>query len=247
MSKVCKNCNAIVDDDSRFCTQCGSKEFIVSEAPQPAPQQQYYAPQQDYVPASKKKSNKKLIAILASVLAVVVAGVILIIALAGGNSYEDIFDNMVDAVINGEFEKMEELLPPDVLKKVEEKEGQTFEEMLEQNEEKLEVYSEYIRGKFEDRYGDDFKLEYEIIEANEVSESKLKKIAAALEKEYGVDADDVEDVRDLKIETTVTGSKKEETNTSGFSVVKYDGSWYPLQYKEKSSGKITATFMNLEF
>jgi len=102
MSKICKNCNAVIEDDSKFCIQCGSNEFIVNEAPQ-----------QYYVPAPKKKSNK-LFAIIGG--AVIVALVlVLLLVFVGGKPYQGAVDIMFEARYEGDTDDIDELVPEFVL------------------------------------------------------------------------------------------------------------------------------------
>ena len=75
MSKVCRQCGAAFDDETRFCTNCGSNDLVSN-----AHQQNYYAQ-----PTVAKKGNAKLFGIIGVAAAAVVV-VILLIVLLGKKS-----------------------------------------------------------------------------------------------------------------------------------------------------------------
>ena len=212
MSKVCKNCNAVVDDDSRFCIQCGSNEFIVSEAPQ-----------QDYAPVPKKKSNKKLFALIGGAIAVVLVAVLLFVFL-GGKSYENAINVMLEARYEGNFDNIDELIPEFVL----EKKGIEIDDLRERIEEDWQENKYYIYKS----YGEDFEVTMEVLMEKEVPEKNLKKAAKFLNEWYGVEEDDVSKAYEVICLLTIEGEKAVDAASIEMEVIKIDGDWYLAEFSD---------------
>jgi len=209
MSKICKNCNAVIEDDSKFCIQCGSNEFIVNEAPQ-----------QYYVPAPKKKSNK-LFAIIGG--AVIVALVlVLLLVFVGGKPYQGAVDIMFEARYEGDTDDIDELVPEFVL----EKKGMDIESLREKIEENWQSNESYL----ETRYGDDYEITMEILMEKELSERNLRKAAIYLETEYGIERDEVTEAYNVIYSITIEGSEDIYVVSNEIDVIKIDGDWYPVEF-----------------
>lgn len=90
---ICKHCGAENRDEVSFCVSCG--EALEKEAPK----------------AVEKLPKKQLLTWL-SVGAVAVLALILCIALLFGNEAENTAEDLYDAVIDYDFDKVVDLLPP---------------------------------------------------------------------------------------------------------------------------------------
>lgn len=244
MSKVCKNCGSVFEDDANFCTQCGSNELVSNEAPQQeAPQQetpQQETPQQEtpennyYAPAPEVKKfdfkallkKKALLGAIAGALVVVILLAIFIPMIFKG--YKKAIDNYIDVSINGKVNKIEKLAPKEYWEYLEDEEEVDIDELIDELEEEWEDQEEYI----EEQYGKRIKATYKVTKKKEVSKKVLKGIAEAIEDEYDIDSKKVKKVYDLKVKVTIKGSEDEDTNSAKLSVAKIGGSWYVINYYE---------------
>ncbi len=234
MSKICKKCGLSVDVDAKFCTQCGSNEFVTDEAPaQEAPQQE--APQENYyVPAQEAKKfdfagllkNKTLIGAVAGALVVVILAIIFIPMIFSG--YKKAIDNYLDVSFKGQLKKIEKLAPKEYWEYLEDEEEIDLDEIIDELEEEWEGQEELL----EDTYGKRVKATYKVTKKKEVSKKVLKGIAEAIEDEYDIDSKKVKKVYELKVKLTVKGSEDEDTDTSKLNVAKIGGSWYIINYYE---------------
>lgn len=243
MSKVCKNCGSVFEDDANFCTQCGSNELALNEAPQQeaptqeTPENNYYAP----APEAKKfdfaglLKNKTLIGVVAGVLVVVILASIFIPMLFKG--YKKAIDNYLDVMAKGNVKKIEKIAPKEYWEYLEDEEDLDIDELIEELEEDWEDQEEEI----EEQYGKRVKISYKVTKKKEVTKKVLKGIAEAIEEKYDIDSKKVTKVYDIKVKVTIKGSEDEDTDSSKLSVAKIGGSWYVINYYE-SDDEYTVRF-----
>ena len=219
MSIICKNCNAVLDDDSKFCTQCGSTELVINEAP--------------------KKSNKKLFAIIGGAVAVVLVAVLLLV-FVGGKSYQSVLDDYAE-LLSGNVEKIEELekfAPIAIWDFYEKEEGESIDEI------KAEL-KEDIKEDFPDvkeRFGADYKCSLEVLREEEVSENDLYRIADYVEETYELDGDLVEKAYNITVKQTREGSEYISVSSGELAVLKVDGEWYLVALRENNDGQYQVKF-----
>ena len=99
MKKVCKNCNAVVEDDAIFCVNCGSEEIMEIEEAQPTCQ-------------AGKKCNKKLCTVF-GIIGIVILAIILVLAFIGKEPYDDAI-KLYENILNGEVDGIEKLAPEEI-------------------------------------------------------------------------------------------------------------------------------------
>lgn len=229
MSKICKRCGASFDDDTMFCTNCGSNEFVSNDA-----QQNYYA-----APKAKKCCNKKLIGIIGAAVAVVLV-VVLAISLFGGKPYQSVLDTIIDGRL-GDYSDYKDLAPEAYWEWYEDKYDVSIDDKLEEAQENAEDDLEDLKEK----YGDDFDVSIEVLREEEIEEKVLSKMADYIEKKYDIDADSVEAAYDLTMKFTQEGSEYISITTDKAAVMKVDGEWYPISYNEttiEEDGKTVKTY-----
>lgn len=197
--KFCPNCGAELADDAGFCGACGTK-LTVEGTNEAAPE--------------KKAGgiDKKFVGIICVAIAVVVAIVILITRLAGGGykkavkEYFAFFNNkQTDAM---ELEKLTtmkaeydfEKVCLDVFAKAadDEEDALDLASMIAGVGDRTEFYED-LYDDFEDTYGKNWKITYEIKKEKEIKKSDLKDIQESINEdgedtldEFG-DFDDFED------------------------------------------------------
>ena len=149
---------------------------------------------------------------------------------SGASSYEDALTKYFDAVYKGKTSNIEDTLPKEV-----------WEYYLDENEELSdefdstkeliaaaeENYADLYEEMIDDSdYGEFEKYDYEI-EATEVSDSKLEKIAESLEDLYDIDEDDVKKAYKLKLDGEIVFEDDEiDVDGDEYYAVKIGGKWY---------------------
>ncbi len=220
MSKICKRCGASFEDDTMFCTNCGSNEFVSNDV-----QQNYYAA------PKAKKGNKKLFGIIGAVVAVALV-VVLAVVLFGGKPYQNVLDIIADARL-GDYSDYKDLAPEAYWEWYEDKYDVSIDDKLEEAQENAEDDLEDLKEK----YGDDFDVSIEVLREEEIEEKVLSKMADYIEETYDIDADTVEAAYDLTMKYTQEGSEYISISTDKDAVIKIDGEWYPISYNETTIEK----------
>lgn len=217
MSQFCKNCGSLIDDNELFCNNCGT---------------------QDVAACVKVKKSK----VVASILIVVsVAIVVLCIAFFSGifsnkrtedkiseeqYSYNDVLDCFIDVGFEGEIDGLQDLAPQEYWNVLEDKRGMDFDEYKEIYEVTLKEQQE-LR---EDKYGKDVVVRFNENEKGYYSESNREKIVNAINEEYGIEKNLVEDVIIVKGEWIVEGSKNKRVSDGELKFVAIDGKWYMIKF-----------------
>ena len=259
MNKFCNNCGCVIDENTRFCPQCGTaaietpapaavEETPVAPVEEPAaapaasePQRKkayyYAAPSAKASPTKKKFNPKKLITILVSVLVIVGIGfgtffLLDTFGLLGNFTYKGAMKLYFDCINNADVSKMEDMAPEAYWGYLEDKYDCDFDELQKSMEEDLE----YTRQDLEEEYGEDYKFKYKIKSKSEVSTSRLKKIAKALKESYDIKASSVTKGYKLKVDFIISGSEGDDDDTSTIYVLKISGKWYLTYVTEYGDG-----------
>ncbi len=209
MSKVCRQCGAAFEDDTRFCTNCGSNDLVSNGAPQ----QNYYAQ-----PVAKK-ANKKLFGIIGIAAAAVVV-VILLIVLLGGKSYQSAIDNWFAANYEGDVEVAEDLAP----EKVFDKKDIDIDDLQDSIEKSWKSNNKSLKKE----YGSDYEVSYKVLMDKELEEDDLEDVAEYIEDTYKIDAEEVTAAYEVIIEMTIEGEDAIYVSSKNIDVIKIDGTWYPV-------------------
>lgn len=209
MSKVCRQCGAAFDDDTRFCTNCGSNDLVSN-----APQQNYYAQ-----PTVAKKGNAKLFGIIGIAAAAVVV-VILLIVLLGGKSYQSAIDTWFETSVEGNADVVEDLAPGKVL----EEKDIDIDDLQDSVEKAWKSNNKSLKKE----YGSDYEVSYKILMDKELEENDLEDVAEYIEDEYDIDAEDVTAAYEVIIEVTIEGEDAISVQSRTIDVIKIDGTWYPV-------------------
>lgn len=202
MSKFCGHCGSTLADNATFCPNCGA-----AITDQGMPQQQFNQPafQQAMpnamgAPKAGMSKNAKLAIIIAACAVAVGLIVWLIIVLLGGG-YEKPLKNYVKALEKQDVDLfVESVTPSGSLAAL-----GSLTESSARNQ-----YESRLKNMIA-KYGDDFKISYEITDKSEMTSSET---LGLVDKGYT-----------LKIKFTVSGSKKESTVTKTVKVLKTGGKW----------------------
>ncbi len=201
MSKFCGHCGSTLADNATFCPNCGA-----AITDQGMPQQQFNQPafQQAMpnamgAPKAGMSKNAKLAIIIAAAAVAIGLIVWLIIVLLGGG-YEKPLKNYVKALEKQDVDLfVESVTPSGSLGALD-----TLSESSAKSQ-----YSSRVKN-IVNKYGEDYKISYEILEKTEMSSTQT----LGLFEGYT-----------LKVKFTVSGSKKEGSVTRTVRVIKTGGKW----------------------
>ncbi len=214
--KFCPTCGAQLADDAEFCGTCGTKMPAANPATAPAPNQGQSAPNPGVpnmapVGAAPKKNNMGLIiGIAAGAVALIVILIIAFMSLGG--SYKKTVKTLVK-LYNSECKdpaKFDELYMPKSIVSSWDSTVQTFKPVFEDKDdfedftESMNMFSsiseDYLDDLYddwEDEYGKDWKITYEIKDVDKIDKDDLEDYSDELSDlgdEYELDEDDVEDL-----------------------------------------------------
>lgn len=175
----CPNCGKEVNEDARFCPHCGETTAAPKQK-NPFRKETSTGDSSSSAGKSKSVSRNKLLGIIAAVLAVIIAAVVVMLVIVNRpKPYERDLAQMVK-YLNEQYDESEETL----YKLNCWGEQYCADEMWEQ-----EVFGETYLGVWEDKtydflldayddlvdeYGSDYKISYEVVNAQELSNKKLR-------------------------------------------------------------------------
>ena len=149
---------------------------------------------------------------------------------SGAGSYEEALTKYFDATYKGKTSNIEDLLPKEIWQYCLDEYGELSDE-FDSTKEMIaaveENYADWYEEMIDDSdYGEFKKYDYEM-EADEVSDSKLEKIAESLEDLYDIDEDDVKKAYKLKLDGEIVFEDDEEdVDGDEYYAVKIGGKWY---------------------
>ena len=237
MMRCCKHCGALLEDEAKVCDFCGA----VLEVPQnviPAPQEApavipvpQVATETAAQPAKKKKLSKKTLFIVCGVLlAVIVIAVAFNILIPNPH----VAVNQYKPLLNGEFDKLEELAPKEYWEQVAKNQKVTVQQYLETRIAYLEERYEKQTAVTNSSLGNFVSVDLKVVDAEKVKEKDLAGIKKALEETYGIDADRVKNAHKLIVKMTRIYTEDSHSVPISVSAVQIDSKWYLISYSKGS-------------
>lgn len=236
MSKFCSHCGSAMEDHATVCANCGAG-VAAPQVEQPAPQVveaiPVEAPAANQLPPvvndviGKVKAKPVLAAIpVAAIVAIILIIVLLSSLFSAG--YTKPIDNLIDITFNGKFDNIEDMAPEAYWAYVEDEYDVDLDDMIDDAEDNYDELMEY----YEEEYGSNIKVSYDVLDKKELSEKKVKKIASALKDQYDIDKDALTKVYELEVELEIKGSEDDDSSGTELIVAKIDGDWYLISYYE---------------
>ena len=210
----CGACGAKNPDGAAFCQSCGAplREMQAEAVPQGGSAA-------DPIQSSQRN---KMIGIAAVAVAAIVV-VFLAFNLLGGRGYESTVTKFLDASLDGDAETIISLLPDEMVDQALEELGYHPSDRDEAVEE-LNAALQSAAGSLKEALGDNLKVSYNVVSAEDLSASKLLE----LRQSYSVYDIDVDGAKEVDVEMTVTATALDLSGTYTLTVpvVQVGRSWY---------------------
>ena len=210
----CGACGAKNPDGAAFCQTCGAplREMQAEAVPQGG----------SAADSIQSSQRNKMIGIAAVAVAAIVV-VFLAFNLLGGRGYESTVTKFLDASLDGDAETIISLLPDEMVDQALEELGYHPSDRDEAVEE-LNAALQSAAGSLKEALGDNLKVSYNVVSAEDLSASKLLE----LRQSYSVYDIDVDGAKEVDVEMTVTATALDLSGTYTLTVpvVQVGRSWY---------------------
>ena len=210
----CGACGAKNPDGAAFCQSCGAplREMQAEAVPQGG----------SAADSIQSSQRNKMIGIAAVAVAAIVV-VFLASNLLGGRGYESTVTKFLDASLDGDAETIISLLPDEMVDQALEELGYHPSDRDEAVEE-LNAALQSAAGSLKEALGDNLKVSYNVVSAEDLSASKLLE----LRQSYSVYDIDVDGAKEVDVEMTVTATALDLSGTYTLTVpvVQVGRSWY---------------------
>ena len=210
----CGACGAKNPDGAAFCQSCGAplREMQAEAVPQGG----------SAADSIQSSQRNKMIGIAAVAVAAIVV-VFLAFNLLGGRGYESTVTKFLDASLDGDAETIISLLPDKMVDQALEELGYHPSDRDEAVEE-LNAALQSAAGSLKEALGDNLKVSYNVVSAEDPSASKLLE----LRQSYSVYDIDVDGAKEVDVEMTVTATALDLSGTYTLTVpvVQVGRSWY---------------------
>lgn len=210
----CGACGAKNPDGAAFCQSCGAPlREMQAEA----------VPQGGSAADSIQSSQRNKMIGIAAVAAAAIVVVFLAFNLLGGRGYESTVTKFLDASLDGDAETIISLLPDEMVDQAMEELGYHPSDRDEAVEE-LDAALQSAAGSLKEALGDNLKVSYNVVSAEDLSASKLLE----LRQSYSVYDIDVDGAKEVDVEMTVTATALDLSGTYTLTVpvVQVGRSWY---------------------
>lgn len=210
----CGACGAKNPDGAAFCQSCGAPlREMQAEA----------VPQGGSAADSIQSSQRNKMIGIAAVAAAAIVVVFLAFNLLGGRGYESTVTKFLDASLDGDAETIISLLPDEMVDQALEELGYHPSDRDEAVEE-LNAALQSAAGSLKEALGDNLKVSYNVVSAEDLSASKLLE----LRQSYSVYDIDVDGAKEVDVEMTVTATALDLSGTYTLTVpvVQVGRSWY---------------------
>lgn len=210
----CGACGAKNPDGAAFCQSCGAPlREMQAEA----------VPQGGSAADSIQSSQRNKMIGIAAVAAAAIVVVFLAFNLLGGRGYESTVTKFLDASLDGDAETIISLLPDEMVDQALEELGYHPSDRDEAVEE-LNAALQSAAGSLKEALGDNLKVSYNVVSAEDLSASKLLE----LRQSYSVYDVDVDGAKEVDVEMTVTATALDLSGTYTLTVpvVQVGRSWY---------------------
>lgn len=226
--KYCKKCGAQLKDDAKFCIKCGQPAGGHNTS-------EFHPTTIRVNPAGgdeRPKSKKTWIGIGVGVLAAALIFIFIANPTMRMKGYEKPVYYLIKFMESGNIKSMAKAIPvKEIVKYVKSNAGELlddagidlsnfdfsdYKEALESLNEELEDYTDTL----EDKFGDNFKIEYEVKKAKQIEDLD------DIQDDYDKLDIDVKDAYELTVKVKMEGDEETDRTTDTIKVIKIGRKWY---------------------
>jgi hypothetical protein len=245
MMRCCKHCGALLEDDVQVCDFCGAVLEVPKAEPVALPVVVEEAPAQEVTKEvseapSRKKLTKKAALFLVGGIVLAVLAVIVAVNLLIFNPH--IAVDKYEAVLNGDFDKIETLAPKEYWDYMAERTNMTTNQYIEDLA-KLREETYLAQMSQDSVIGKLLGKELRVLDTEKVNANELAGIGNALEEEYGISADRVHAAYRLILKYTAKGSKESSSTSSMVTAIRIDSDWYLIRSVRRDESTWRVTFL----
>lgn len=232
----CKNCGKKLDDDAKFCNECGAKtevaeEVICDKNEESSKAEKSNEPEKDNADKSSTSGlnsfkNKKIIGIIAVAVILILAALKIFVP---AKTCEETVDEVINYFVAGESQKITDLLYDkyfDLL--AEDYDYENKEDFYSVLEKDIDALGENLKYEL----GEDFEIRYKITtnyEADSRPEIPLGNLYTTEEKYIEV-FEKLDAMKDLYIEVKFISDERTYNGEISLVMVEYKGDWKILDY-----------------
>ena len=244
MMRCCKHCGALLEDDVQVCDFCGAVLEVPKAEPVALPVVVEEAPAQEVTKEvseapSRKKLSKKSWLIIAGIALAVIAVIVTVNLLIFS---PHIAVDKYEAVLNGDFDKIETLAPKEYWDYMAERTNMTTNQYIEDLA-KLREETYLTQMSQDSVIGKLLGKELRVLDTEKVNANELAGIGNALEEEYGISADRVHAAYRLILKYTAKGSKESSSTSSMVTAIRIDSDWYLIRSVRRDESTWRVTFL----
>ncbi len=217
----CPNCGNQIPDGSAFCPVCNAQLSPV------------------VTPQKPKTDLKKILIPIVCVVALVavVAGIVFAVnggkskggsssSSGGGSSSSSSYTKVIDNYFKAIEKNNADLMQSSVVSQYQ------VEYINSNGEDASEIFEEIVQYAYEDYYydcGENFKIEYEIVDKEQATEEDLAYLKENFYDYYDISYDEdqlpITDGYEIEVECTITGDDYSTTDSYNLDLIKEDGKW----------------------
>lgn len=172
-------------------------------------------------PAEKKKKKALPIILSAAVLALILTA-ILIGRCFGPKAAARRF---MRAYSTMRAKKIVNLLPKDMIEKIEDYKDVDIDDYIDELEDELEDFDDELK----DEFGDNYRISFKILDTEKIDGKDFRNLKEECEDYYGLDEDRITAAKTVYGLLKFKGSEGREYETNELTVVKYKGKWYVIE------------------
>lgn len=160
---------------------------------------------------------KKIICVL-----LVLVMMLSLTACGANGSYKSVVKTMTKAMEKCDAEKMIKIFPDELMEILcEEEYDDDYDDMVDDLEDSLKDSMDW----WEDQYGRDIKLSYEIDDADELDEDELEELMDMYDDYMDVDLD-IKKGYEVEVEMTIEGKDDDDSEDMVLTIIKVGSKWY---------------------
>ena len=147
-------------------------------------------------------------------------------ACGANSSYKSVVKTMIKAMEKCDAEKMIKIFPDEFLEYMcEEEYDDDYDDMVDDLEDSLEDSMDW----WEDQYGRDIKLTYEIDDADELDEDEIEALMDYYDDVMDLDLD-IKKAYVVEVELDIEGKKDDGSEDMVLTVIKVGSKWYIMNF-----------------